>query len=543
MAPAEAEAPRAAAASPSAKADDAPASSLDKVSFGLSTAAGLVGLSVFVRLATFVTNILIARVVGPAVYGLAQVQFQFMLAFVMQISKEGVRRATSTVSLSREECYKGTNQMRSIVNLAWGGMGISGVAAVTMGLIFLGNHRYEEDSDLSAASFWHATVIYAAAAVLETSAEPAFTLAQARAQQHLRVSAEAFATVARCISTVLFLRSRIAPLVALAGAQAVYGAFLSISLSFRVLQSNALQLKAILPSFHVDAVDPPLLSLAGTFCLQSIFRFGLSEGERAVLSFSKITELIHRGEYALVNNLGSLGVRMLLQPVEEAAAITFAKLYAGKWTADAQAAAAMFLQVLLKTGLLLGISAVAIGYNSAGFVITTLYGSKWSTGDASVLLGDFCLLFGLLAVNGVMEAFLSSTSSPSQLRKFLMWHASVSVVYLVSCFFVVPVVGMRGLFWSNGLCMLCRILFAWFISRRYLEGSSISFAACIPSLSFLLASAITFLLSSLVNATSSPLIGIPVVGGCGALQVACILLFERKLMGDMRRLWRKEKIV
>ena len=78
------------------------------------------------------------------------------------------------------------------------------------------------------------------------------------------------------------------------------------------------------PSF-VPMADPELTSLSWTFFKQTVVKQVLTEGERYVMTFFDSLSFADQGVYDIVNNLGSLVVRFLFQPIEESGNVFFSR--------------------------------------------------------------------------------------------------------------------------------------------------------------------------------------------------------------------------
>jgi len=307
-------------------------------------------------------------------------------------------------------------------------------------------------------------------------------------------------------------------------------------------------------------IDPPLLRLTREVLLQNLQKLCLQEGEKLVLvsltpaaasssastsvsaaldaptgaapdeaagktdasiSSSSATAHAHhlaaQGVYGLVQNLGSLVARMLLQPLEEAAFMEFSLAFAGVTrrremasatraaeianvsatqghdvaVADAESAAApdndamayssgaVHLGVLLHLVLLVGLLLLCFGPGYSYVLLDLLYGARWSapaTG-ASELLSLYCAYICLLALNGVAEGFVAATITSRQLRAYNAWLLACSVVYLSACAGLMPVAGTTGLLAANALNMLMRIAYsARFIHAFFAQGPAAAVA-------------------------------------------------------------------
>ena len=124
--------------------------------------------------------------------------------------------------------------------------------------------------------------------------------------------------------------------------------------------------------------------------------------------------LYDEGVFGLVNNLGSLIVRIIFQPFEEAAFTTFSrsstnatlKSYSVRRTGGLQSAKDMvkmrnMLSALVRCICLVGFLPVVFGPPSSSLFLQLLYSRKWSETEAPIVLAFYCLYIALMALNGL----------------------------------------------------------------------------------------------------------------------------------------------
>jgi hypothetical protein len=116
------------------------------------------------------------------------------------------------------------------------------------------------------------------------------------------------------------------------------------------------------------------------------------------------------GTFGLASNLGALGVRLVLQPLEEAAFTSFA-------ASSKHTTSRAHLAALLRALLLCGCWCAACGPWFAYTAVWGLYGSSWAaTRWAAPAVGAYAALLPVLAINGVLEAFTAAVMSTGQVR-------------------------------------------------------------------------------------------------------------------------------
>ena len=235
-----------------------------------------------------------------------------------------------------------------------------------------------------AIGYSHCVFLFAASAWIELLGEPAYLIAlRFDAQPTRRLAIDAVGVCARCIVTIIVLlmhpiatmeqssaksdRPMLSyELLCFAYGQVAYslcfmaGHLLSILWSPSSASgsgSHSVALRDCLPgrlplsftrsknhSITSSLFDDSLMSDSFSLCIQSIYRFALSEGEKLILtaytSATSAPQLRAQGIYALVSNLGSIVARIVLQPIEEATLIEFSAVYAsiGALKSDVDAA-------------------------------------------------------------------------------------------------------------------------------------------------------------------------------------------------------------
>ncbi len=104
-----------------------------------------------------------------------------------------------------------------------------------------------------------------------------------------------------------------------------------------------------------------------SYFYQSIERLCLSEGEKFVLVASNIS-LVESGIYRLINNLGSLVIRIIFQPIEEAANQQFCNINRIKNRLQQIKQAANYLGILLHILLLISIIIISFGKKNSSIL-------------------------------------------------------------------------------------------------------------------------------------------------------------------------------
>lgn len=230
--------------------------------------------------------------------------------------------------------------------------------------------------------------------------------------------------------------------------------FNDIPLAFTAAQLSAavsvliISMRNLAPTMIFRRFQYPT-ALSYEMILMSFQKFFLAEGER-MLSVSLLSaEAI--GQLALVNNVGSLVLRIVFAPIEDIASSALA-VHKSSLPIRIQTLQSVFL-IQVSIGLL----ALAFGPQSARAALHLLYGVQWATSASAVLLLQFyCLLLLLFAVNGTFEAYYFAIGDSSRIRTSLVsqWLASAAFVG-VACA-ALPYYGPLSILMGNAASMIVR---------------------------------------------------------------------------------------
>jgi oligosaccharide translocation protein RFT1 len=237
--------------------------------------------------------------------------------------------------------------------------------------------------------------------------------------------------------------------------------------------------------------------LIDSFLYQSYLKLALAEGEKFALIVANSEDTV-MGVFGLVSNLGSLFVRLVLQPFEEIAFVTFA----ASATKDKKKEK---LGDILSIGVLVGTIAFFVGPFFAKDVMYFLYGKKWME-DGTETLKAYERLILPLSINGIVEGFAHAVMNEREIKK----HGNA---WLVSCSFVncalgfsllkYSRIGAAGLVYGNFISLMMRI----YLTSRFLirtgKLSSTIFRETLPKPGTLVAvAACTFALTALEEDTN-----------------------------------------
>ena len=189
---------------------------------------------------------------------------------------------------------------------------------------------------------------------------------------------------------------------------------------------------------------------------QSAIKHVLTTGD--ALLIATLSTPHAQGIYAISSNYGSIIARLLFQPLEEASRNLFSKIPA--------ADSLPLLQILVKLYLLFSVLIMALGPPFAATALHLVAGARWADAEAGATLAAYCYYLPLLAINGVLEAFVQAVATPAELGRQSVWMVGFSVVF-AGVGWAVLGWGAKGLVAANALNMLLRIGWAGvFVMRK-----------------------------------------------------------------------------
>jgi oligosaccharide translocation protein RFT1 len=222
------------------------------------------------------------------------------------------------------------------------------------------------------------------------------------------------------------------------------------------------------------------LSLVSGFVQQSIAKYFLTEGNKLMLSaFASVKD---QGSYAIVDNYGSLVVRMVFLPLEDALRSQFSSM-----TGDdsSRLERKSLLMKWLKRSLYFGILFLIFGPSYSSLFVKWFLGMKWQGAGAATVLSAYSAMIPFLGMNGILEAFVYSFASQKDVVGMIPFMVLNFMVYIGSSLFFVNVLhyGPIGLIYGNILNMSMRIAYCLiFIRRSYEEYMLPSFSTlCVAS--------------------------------------------------------------
>ncbi|KAK3954449.1 Rft protein-domain-containing protein [Pseudoneurospora amorphoporcata] len=266
--------------------------------------------------------------------------------------------------------------------------------------------------------------------------------------------------------------------------------------------------------FFLGYFHRPTLDLAASMMAQSVVKHILTQGDTFLVSI--LSTPTAQGVYALANNYGGLLARLVFQPVEESSRTYFSRLLADSDSTSSDATtpststttspkttssttsttttrapkkkkktishaalsqASTALLTLLKSYLLLSLPLLVFGPPASSPLLTLIAGRRWSlpttsssTDSAPATLALYMYYIPLLALNGILEAFVSSVASESQVHRQSLFMTGFSLVFAGTGYLTLKVWGMgsKGLVVANAVNMGLRIVWCWGFIGKWL---------------------------------------------------------------------------
>ncbi len=181
---------------------------------------------------------------------------------------------------------------------------------------------------------------------------------------------------------------------------------------------------------------------------------------------------------------GSLIARIIFQPIEETSRVFFSKTLAPVLSqqskaSDEEAKRAIFsarraLALLLLLQINLTLLIVAFGPPHLPILLKYALPKRYLATSAPQILGAYIYYIPAMALNGVLEAFLSSAATSEDLSKQSRWMAAFSINYVASGFLFTVKMGMGdvGLIWANVVNSGMRAGYGWVFAEKWFGSRS-----------------------------------------------------------------------
>ncbi|KZT18254.1 Rft-1-domain-containing protein [Neolentinus lepideus HHB14362 ss-1] len=476
----------------------------------LSSVRLLMGLQLSVRLVTFVLNQALLRKTSPRAFGTAAIHFELLLSTILFLSREGVRNTLIRVwpspkSDSQHAATDANDDSAQVPSTLSNLTYLPMIIGVPLALITSFLYWCQSSNETRGQPYFELSIImYALAALIELMSEPMHIRAMGELRTNVRVRAEAVGVIGKAATTfiILFIDSHRKgsqaqfSLLAFAGGQFMYA---SLVLSMYLVEYPAFFPRIKSVSNIRSSIDQDLLRLSLTMTSQSVVKHVLTEGDKLIVS--RLSPLDDQGGYAVAVNYGSLVARIVFQPIEETLRLYFSKLLSPSSSSSTPSSssstpsssssslkypttsspspsslleASRTLTALLSTQLSLSLLTLTFGPPYLPLLLSLLLPSQYLSTSAPRVLQAWLWYLPVLAINGGMEAFVSSVAGPGELNRQSRWMTAFSILYILSALSLYSFgLGDTSLVYANIVNLLSRILYCLSFTQSYFASHSL----------------------------------------------------------------------
>ena len=449
-------------------------------------------------------NQILLRYLSPTLLGVA-VQLELLSVTVLYFARESLRVALQRQQEPGETTSGGEGdqaaikqQSQSTINLSHLAICFGSIIAPATALWYL---SYAKSEVLQSHDFQKSFFVYGLATIIELLAEPSFLIIQQHSLYVARARSETTAAIARCISACLSAMAlsrlgNVASVLPFAIGQLAYASVLFasyFSAAIPVARQYSFRLVPIRTSTkdYLFSLFPQApLHLAATLYSQSIFKLLLTQGDALILSF--LASLSDQGAFALAANYGGLLARLVFQPIEESSRNTFGRLLPASPTTQQPSTeqALSHLSPLIHFYILAALPLTTLIPSLIPLLTPYLFSSAFRTPEIAALLSTYIYYIPFMAINGILDAFVTSVATPSQLRRQSIWMALFTALFGAAAWLFLSrmQMGAQGLIWANVVNMALRIGWSgWFVSSWIRQQSKDKNAVkefwkrCVPS--------------------------------------------------------------
>lgn len=205
--------------------------------------------------------------------------------------------------------------------------------------------------------------------------------------------------------------------------------------------------------------------------------------------------------YDAVDKLGSLVVRLILQPFEESAAIYFSinlKRVENSTNTIPVGVANTFL-LLIRVIFTFGILVFIYGSSYASLAAELYGGRRFIENQGDMLLFYYSIYLPVIAVNGLSECFTVAMLDAQKLFSHSLFFTICVCIHIPLSFFSCEFFGAKGFIFANIMNSLFRICYNWryinaALTKCLLKTSQI-YSRLIPSFHFLLMSLFSWIIT------------------------------------------------
>uniref|UniRef100_A0A0N5ARR0 Protein RFT1 homolog n=1 Tax=Syphacia muris TaxID=451379 RepID=A0A0N5ARR0_9BILA len=226
-----------------------------------------------------------------------------------------------------------------------------------------------------------------------------------------------------------------------------------------------------------------------SFLWHSVAKHLATEGGSFVLTFAVNMSHEYQAVYDAIDKIGSLIVRIVLTPLDQAAEVYFSRyLKRGEDTEKQDPVkvrnATTCLIGLVHLALIAGLIACTFAVPYSPLAVWIYGGQKFAEKHAANMLRIYCLYVVVIAVNGITECFAMSVMDNVETVKHGTFLSIASVIQFCIAALSSRFIWAYGIILGNTVIMIVRIIYNWKRIRSYLKGK-VSFVATLPTLTII----------------------------------------------------------
>ncbi|KAK8793487.1 hypothetical protein WA158_004846 [Blastocystis sp. Blastoise] len=391
-----------------------------------------IGFQAFFKIISFLFNLVLLRYVDIKIYGVANVRLNLLYTTIVFLTREPFRKVC--IDFKDAAYFQINNLVLLCIPI---GVFISLLLSfVWISLLEIPDIQYYKEG----------VYFYCLSAIIELLSEPFYIYLQSHLYLKPKIYIES--TTLFMKQMLLFIFVRFYPqfqLYCFIYSQLFYTLLITLMYIYYYLyyiHSNPDPFyTSILSLFPHIEKNKPIFSTKHTplilsFCKQSLIKQMLTESEKFVMTFLNILSFQEQGLYEAINNIGSLVIRLLFLPLEDAFYLYFSKEFSEEKKKDIKQETMMIPFILLKFLFYIGITFIVFGYWYSPILLYIFGGKNLSTPAGITLMRGCCFYVFIVGMNGISEAFFMATSEKKKIDNFNYYLIFISVTFLICSSFL-----------------------------------------------------------------------------------------------------------
>lgn len=426
--------------------------------------------SLFTKIINFTFNMLLLRVINKETFGLAKIYLEFIFHILLFFPRETMRRCCQKYSASsnNEEEH---NKFVESAQLNWLFTFILAFLCFPLLLIFISFAETLKEYKIHLAC-------YVGSALLELTMEPVILYMNLKLENKHKLFALTLPNYVRVISNYFLAIFFNMDIWSFTLSRVLSSSLFFIYLFYIGCFKYRLGSEVLLPNFRKYLIfKDELKEIFFSFFQNSLLKLVLTNTEKTFLSFYSIFSEENKAEYSFVLENFHILAKFLLEPVEDNFFNLISKLKTyknvsgydrekhlnekkkGKQEYDDKL---KILQASIR--LMLIFFTLMISYITiiGKETIIVLYTKTWASESTVKLTKLYSLYLGLLAINGIIEAYANAIICEKMMNYFRKSLILNSVLLVIFSFYFTQF-DISGLIFANCLCLILRIIFSLYL--------------------------------------------------------------------------------